>query len=382
MHIRFLAGRLDDTTGGGAYDRRLIEALAARGHRVSVIALARPSQDGAVTVYPLPVSSLAETVLWRLDLPLSLMRGSRAVRRLACPAPDITIASEHLFLRGHARKFRLRPWVYFPHAHSYPDEIERYAVEKTHRRVSMRAARRLQRWAVLHADTTVRFSRASMEGIMEQLSLEDMSRFTLLTPGAWTDALPHVRDPSAPLRLLVVAEGLHPDARADLVIDALLSLPNGARWECHIIGDGDDRTVLETQAAGDGRILPIHFQGAQEDLTPFLRKCDVLLFPGRLDHMGQLLLEAMRHGLPVLALDSRIKGQHTASNEIIDNGETGWIAGSDREFTGGLHRLVADPSPVDAAGTRARLVARQRFDWTRHVDRWEETLNEVLARRR
>ena len=382
MHIRFLAGRLDETTGGGAYDSRLIEALAARGHRVSVIARTPFAQDGPVTVYPLAVPSLADTLLWRYDLPLSLMRGSRAVRGLACPAPDITIASEHLFLRGHARKFRFRPWVYFPHAYSYPDEIERHATDKRHRRLSLRAARRLQRWAVIHADTTVRFSRASMEGIMEQLSLEDMSRFTLLTPGAWADGPPHVRDPAAPLRLLVVAEGLHPAARADLVIEALLALPSGARWECHIVGDGDDRTVLETQAAGDGRILPFHFHGAHDDLTPFYRKCDVLLFPGRLDHMGLLLLDAMRHGLPVLALDSRIKGQHTASNEIIDNGETGWIAGSDREFIGGLHRLVADPAPVDAAGTRARLVARQRFDWTRHVDRWEETLNEVLARRR
>jgi glycosyltransferase involved in cell wall biosynthesis len=235
---------------------------------------------------------------------------------------------------------------------------------------------------VMYADTTVRFSRASMEGIMEQLSLEDMSRFTLITPGAWTDALPHVRDPSAPLRLLVVAEGLRPDARADLVIDALLSLPNGARWECHIVGDGDDRTVLETQAAGDGRILPIHFQGVQDDLTPFLRKCDVLLFPGRLDHMGMLLLEAMRHGLPVLALDSRIRGQHTASNEIIDNGETGWLAGSDEAFVAGVHRLVADPAPVAPAGARAHLVASQRFAWARHVDRWEEVLSEIVARSR
>jgi glycosyltransferase involved in cell wall biosynthesis len=382
MHIRFLAGRLDQATAGGAYDSRLIEAFAARGHRVSVIARVDAGQDGPLTVYPLPVPSLAGTPLWRFDLPLSLMRGSRAVRRLACPAPDITVASEHLFLRGHARKFRFRPWVYFPHAYAYPDEIGRHAVEKTHRRVSLRAARRLQRWAVTHADTTVRFSRSSMEGIMEQLSLEDMSRFTLLAPGAWVDAAPHVRDPAAPLRLLVVADGLHPDARVDLVIDALLSMPAGPHWECHILGDGDDRTVLETQAAGDGRILPIHFQGAHGDLTEFYRKCDMLLYPGRLDHMGQLLLDAMRHGLPVLALDSRIKGQHTASNEIIDNGETGWIAGSDAEFASRLRRLVADPAPVDAAGARAQLVARKRFDWTRHVDRWEETLNEVLARRR
>ena len=84
----------------------------------------------------------------------------------------------------------------------------------------------------------------------------------------------------------------------------------------------------------------------------------------------------------MLARHSRIKGLHTASNEIIDNGETGWLAGSDEAFIAGVHRLVSDPAPVDAAGARAHLVASQRFAWTRHVDRWEEVLNEVLARRR
>jgi glycosyltransferase involved in cell wall biosynthesis len=382
MHIRFLTGRLDTATGTAAYDRHLIETLAARGHRVSVIARAGAALDLTTTVDALPVPSLADTPLWRFDLPLSLARGGRAVRRLSSAAPDITIATEHLFLRGHARKFRGRPWVYFPHDFSYPEEIERFTVPKLHHRLSMRAARGLQRWAVTHADTTVRLCRTSMEAIMEQLSLEDMSRFTLLTPGSWIDGEAHRREAAAPLRLLLVADGLHPSKRVDLAIAAVLALPPDARWELHIVGDGDDRTIYETQAADDGRILPIHFHGAHDDLTPFYRRCDVLLFPCRLEHMGFVLIDAMKHGLPVLALDSRIRGLHTASNEIIDNHETGWLADSDATFTAALHRLVTDPAPVDPAGARARLVACQRFAWSRHVDAWEEALNEVLARNR
>jgi glycosyltransferase involved in cell wall biosynthesis len=382
MHIRFLTARLDGATGAGAYDGRLIEALAARGHRISVIARMAKREDGPVEVFPAPVASLSGGALWKFDLPVSLGRGRRAVRRLSCPAPDITIASEHLFMRGHAAKFRRRPWVYFPHAFSYPEEVGRSTVPKLHHRLSMRAARGLQRWAVTHADTTVRFCRSSMEGIMEQLSLEDMGRFTLATAGTWVEAKPRQRDPGAPLRLLVIAGGMHPDKRLDLAIRAVLALPAGARWELHVVGDGDDRTVYETQAADDGRILPIQFHGAWEDLTPFYARCDVLLFPSRLDHMGLLLIDAMKHGLPVLALDSRIKGVHTASNEIIDNGETGWLAGSDEAFVAGVHRLVADPAPVAPAGARAHLVASQRFAWARHVDRWEEVLSEIVARSR
>jgi glycosyltransferase involved in cell wall biosynthesis len=382
MHIRYLAGRLDGTTGSAAYDRRLIESLAARGHQVSVVARTDAALAGPVTVYPFPIPDASRGPLWRFELPLSLSRGRRAMRRLSAPLPDITIASEHLFIRGHAGKVRNRPWVYFPHDFSYPEEIGRFTVPKLHHRLSMRAARALQRWAVAHADTTVRLCRTSMEAIMEQLSLEDMARFSLVTPGTWVEAGPRIRDPQAPLRFLVVAEGLHPSKRTDLAIRAMVSLPNGARWECHIVGEGELRTELETQAADDGRILPFHFHGAHDDLTPFYRRCDVLLFPARLEHMGLLLLEAMKHGMPVLALDSRIKGQHTASNEIVDNGETGWLAGSDEALIGEVRRLVADPSQVEAAGARAHLIASQRFAWSRHVDRWEEVLGEVIARRR
>ncbi|MEN3975955.1 glycosyltransferase family 4 protein [Emcibacter sp. SYSU 3D8] len=381
MHIRFLTGRLDSATGEDAYDGRLIDALAARGHRISVIARTDQGRDGPVTVYPLPLPAPAQGLLLRkFELPLSLARGRRAIRNLSCPAPDITVASEHLFMRGHAARFRRRPWVYFPHPFTYPEEIERFTEPKLHHRLSMGAARRLQSWAVGRADITVRLCRTSMEAIMEQLSLDDMARFTLITPATWTEAAPRQRDPLGPLRLLVTAEGLHTTKRLDLAIRAVLALPPWAKWELHIVGDGDDRTIYETQAADDGRILPIHFHGAQDDLSPFYRRCDVLLFPSRLEHMGLTLIDAMKHGLPVLALDSRIQGLHTASNEIVDNGETGWLAGSDEAFVAGVQRLVTDPAPVDAAGARAHLVASKRFAWESHVDRWEEVLTDIVAR--
>lgn len=382
MHIRFLTGPLGDMAGAHSYDSRLIETLASRGHRISVVARTERGQDGPVTVHALPVPPMTDSMFWKFELPLSLARGRRGVRRLPLDPPDVTVASEHLFMRGHASRFPRKPWIYFPHDFSFPEEVARFTVPKLNHRLAMRSARALQRWAVMHASTTVRLCRSSMEGIMEQLSIEDMGRFTLVTPGSWTEAGPHRREPASPLRLLVVAPDMHPSRRLDLAIRAVLALPEGLRWRLDIIGEGDERTVYETQAADDGRILPIHFHGAQADLAPFYANADVLLFPSRLEHMGLVMIDAMKHGVPVLALDSRIRDLHTASNEIIDNGETGWLANGDEAFIAGVRRLVADPAPVDAAGARAHLVASQRFAWQRHVDQWQDLLNEVAARGR
>lgn len=378
MHVRFLVGLLDGTSGSGAYNKRLIEAFAARGHQVSVIARQRAALDG-VTLYHLPPADYGNGLMWRLNLPLSLRRGARQVRRLDCPAPDITIGSEHTFLRGHARKFPGRPWIYFPHSYTYADEIARFSTPGLHRRLSVRSALALQRWAITHADTTVRLSRSSAEGIMDRTSIADPARFTIMPPATWVAGARRVRAPDAPLRFLV-AGALHESKRVSLVLHALLSLPADARWECDIVGDGDEREALEALTESAGRPLPIRFHGAKPDLTPFYRAADVLLFPSRLEHAALVLMEAMVHGLPVLALDNRTPGIRTATNEIVDDGETGWLARSDEQFIAVLHRLVADPGMTDKPSDRAFEVAAQRFDFDRHVTRWEGILGEALSR--
>jgi glycosyltransferase involved in cell wall biosynthesis len=377
MHIRFLTGRLDRLSGSGNYDGRLIEALAARGHRVSVVARTVAVPAAGMEWHALPVPDYAATPLWRLNLPLGLWQGGRAIRRLAGDAPDVAVASEHLFLRGHAARFPGVPWVYFPHSFTYPDEIARFSNPGLHRAVSVATARWLQRWAVRHASTTVRLSRSSLDGMMRRLSLDDAGRFTLIPPATWVDGETRRREPAATLRLLVVG-ALQESKRVDVAIRALAALRAAARWECDVVGDGEERPALEALAASFGRSLPIRFHGARPDVAPFYRRADLLLFPSRLEHAPLVLMEAMRHGLPVLAMDGRAPGILTASHEIVDDGDTGWLARSERDFADRLGMLAADPALVAAAGRRAQQAARVRFDYARHVDRWEALLGALV----
>ncbi|MBI1180270.1 MAG: glycosyltransferase [Alphaproteobacteria bacterium] len=374
MHIRFLAGSLDVTQGGSAYDAHLIEALSRRGHEVSVISRTHSEPEGPVIIHGVAPVVPGGQGPWAM--PGALLRGARQVNGVHCGTPDVVIASEHDFLRAHARRFPGVPWVYLPHCRSLPEEIGERPAGRFGARVALRSARWLQRWAVEHAATTVRFSRDSVEGMIDRLDLKDASRFTVIRPATWMHPAAMPPPEGGPLRMLVVGP-LRTAKRVALVLEALETAPPEAPWECDVVGEGSEREALQARTAEAG--LPVRFHGTCPDVGTFYARADLLLFPSRLEHAGLAIMEAMAHGVPVLAMDGRAPGIRTASNEMIDDGETGWLARSDEQFIGGVHRLIADPGAARTLRARTLEVARVRFDFGGHVDRWERLLHELAS---
>jgi glycosyltransferase involved in cell wall biosynthesis len=66
-----------------------------------------------------------------------------------------------------------------------------------------------------------------------------------------------------------------------------------------VVGDGAERARLEAEAASIP--IPVRFCGYQEDVSPFLAAADVFVQPSRSEGLPFALLEAMAHGLPVVA---------------------------------------------------------------------------------
>jgi glycosyltransferase involved in cell wall biosynthesis len=68
-----------------------------------------------------------------------------------------------------------------------------------------------------------------------------------------------------------------------------------------IAGDGPERAGLEAQARALGIEDRVRWLGWQKDLTDFYRALDVMLFNADWDAMPRAPLEAMSHGVPVVA---------------------------------------------------------------------------------
>ena len=85
----------------------------------------------------------------------------------------------------------------------------------------------------------------------------------------------------------------------DILIEAMKRLPAG-HVKLAIVGEGENRTQMETAAAGDDRI---RFMGHSAAPSEWYRGVDLLVMPSRHEPFALVALEAMANGAPILASD-------------------------------------------------------------------------------
>lgn len=100
---------------------------------------------------------------------------------------------------------------------------------------------------------------------------------------------------------------LRPVKRFEVLIRACARLPRdvaGAGVHLLILGDGAERSMLESEATGS---TPpggaVHLPGHREELAPWYRAMDVFALSSSSEQLPLSLLEAMAAGLPVAATD-------------------------------------------------------------------------------
>lgn len=98
-----------------------------------------------------------------------------------------------------------------------------------------------------------------------------------------------------------------------------------------------------------------------DELPPFLRAGDLLVHASVWEAFGQVLVEAMACGLPVIAVDRG--GPAT----IVDDPETGWLVGPDdvEGLAAAIVAAVSDSDDRRRRGERARQEAVSRYSWPR-----------------
>lgn len=115
---------------------------------------------------------------------------------------------------------------------------------------------------------------------------------------------------------------------------------------------------------------------SHREIPELLSYCDCLLFPSFYEGFGQVILEAMAAGLPV------ITSNNTAGPDIIEHGVDGLLfaAGDLIGLKELLDWVLTHPDEVRKMGERAREKARN-FTWTRYGATWRSILLEVTAER-
>jgi glycosyltransferase involved in cell wall biosynthesis len=179
------------------------------------------------------------------------------------------------------------------------------------------------------------------------------------------------RSPRAHPRPRIVSIGRLVEAKGhDLLIDAAALLTKrGLDFELAIHGEGPMRPELESRiessALGDRVTLAGH-----ADSRAVLAEADLLVLPSRREGFGNVLVEAMAAGVPVLAASC------AGPASLIEDGINGFLveAGCAAALADGLAALLADRPRQAVIEAGLATVARFRVDAATH--RFEA---EVLA---
>lgn len=145
---------------------------------------------------------------------------------------------------------------------------------------------------------------------------------------------------------------------ADL-LRAFAELPDrveGRPLRLLLVGDGPEDAALRAQAAAEPRLRGrVVFAGWQDEPTPFYAVADSFCCPSRHEPLGNVILEAWMHGLPLLSTANE------GAQELITPGRNGLLAplADPVGLAAGLRELLDRPAAERAALAEAgRATAR------------------------
>lgn len=125
-------------------------------------------------------------------------------------------------------------------------------------------------------------------------------------------------------------------------------------------GSGSMRRWLEIRFETEGLDERVLFLGtiSLDRMPEIYAIADALVVPTYRESLGNVFVEAMAMGLPVITTDTG--GQA----EVVAEGETGFLVpvGDAQALAGAMRDLIDDPIALASAGQRARREALARFD--------------------
>ncbi len=176
---------------------------------------------------------------------------------------------------------------------------------------------------------------------------------------------------------VVLAVGrLVPAKGFDLLLQAWRKVKAHAPdWRLEIVGDGPERQALHAMAMQFGIADSVTMPGARTDVETAYLGASIFCLSSRYEGFGLVLLEAMAHGLPVVATAC-----DTGPKSLLEDGGNALVVDveSPDAIAEGLLRLIADPALQQALVDAGRLTA-EAHAVGQIIGQWEALLRDVAG---
>ena len=339
------------------------KAMSGRNWRVHVVTMppddqSRFSEFNSSVFFYFVDGIPARSVFQRItSYPEWVERVSDFVKNLCARVP-FAVVYGHGLAAGAAPN-EMPPLVYNPHGmEEFKTSGLKYLAYSRFRSLSRQTARRAK--AIIATD-------ASLVGEAKSLLEADEARIVMI-PNAVFLVSGHT---ATKLRSdweladsdpVVLAVGrLEFNKGYDLLLDALTRIKLPDRFKLVIAGTGSQEADLRSRAGTSGLAKRVLFTGiiSEPDLASLYAASDLFIHPTRYEGSSIVTLEAMSHGLPVIA---------TKTGGLPDKvlpGTNGWLAepGDAQSLARTIEEAVNGRSRWQSMGAESLRIVRERFSW-------------------
>jgi glycosyltransferase involved in cell wall biosynthesis len=162
--------------------------------------------------------------------------------------------------------------------------------------------------------------------------------------------------------MILTVAGLIPRKGVDTVLRALALLRSTHEFTLVVCGEGPERGVLEELSDRLDIADRVLFKGriGRAEIPRYFSACDVFVLASRLEAAGNVLLEAMASGRPVVCTDSG------GPPEYVLDGETGFVVPRDDPpaMADRFRTLLDHPALREGLGEKARFRAESEHPYT------------------
>ncbi len=265
-----------------------------------------------------------------------------------------------------------------------------YSVELTWVSRRMRWLLPFLRWSASTADAVTAISRSTAAMVRDISGVEPTVVPFAAAVGAGDEAGSAPREPFSggtrePIRILFVGR-LVERKGVDVLVRALPEILATRPARLTVVGEGEWETRIRDAAREAGVEESVQFTGyvTSEELSRLYRTADVFVLPAVVDRkgdtegLGVVLLEAMRHGRPVVA--SHVGG----IPDIVEHGRSGWLVspGDAGALARTILGLASDPEAARRIAAAGRRRAAEDFSWERILHDLDRVYAEARSRRR
>lgn len=142
-----------------------------------------------------------------------------------------------------------------------------------------------------------------------------------------------------------------------------------------IVGDGDQRTIIEELAKKTGVEKRVHFPGMQTDTQPWYRCMDCFCLTSITEGTSITLLESAASGLPAVVAD--VGG----NAEIVSNNESGFVVNprdNIEQYKNAWQKLYEDPELRHRMGQAARQKILKDYSLTAMSEAYHKLYQKIL----